>query len=351
VANIGQRVLVAWRRQTPPAFLGGAELTEAEIAVAIAVAGHEVSFFGSYENPRNRDQSNRDWLELLLRETSTSWRVRGPRVEYEYHGVRCVATTQEDLSALVASADQQTDLLLTSQEGCVDIARASRRWRVGSFVHSVSAVGLASTQISGATLLVPSEFVRSRVRQVSEVDSTLIRVPLQFGVGRISPRPGRSVLFVNPIRPKGVALASALAAAMPSTEFTFLEGWWPYEGPRLPSNVDLQSRRLDVSPVYANTAVLLVPSQVEEAAGRVVVEAGAHSVPVIASRIGGLPEAVADPRSLLDPRDAPAWEARLRELLSDDALRSSAGREHAEHCSGLYRPAPERVLLESLGLS
>lgn len=67
--------------------------------------------------------------------------------------------------------------------------------------------------------------------------------------------------------------------------------------------------------------LLLLPSS-QESFGLAALEAMACSVPVIASRVGGLPEVVADGVSgfLLPPDDIDGMAARAVEVLRDDAL-------------------------------
>ena len=64
---------------------------------------------------------------------------------------------------------------------------------------------------------------------------------------------------------------------------------------------------------------LLLPSNWYEGQPRVVLEAYAAGVPVLASDVGGLPELVEDGRSgfLLPPTDSEAWTAAMQKLLSD----------------------------------
>jgi glycosyltransferase involved in cell wall biosynthesis len=73
---------------------------------------------------------------------------------------------------------------------------------------------------------------------------------------------------------------------------------------------------------------LLVPSLVYDAAPRVIAEAYAAGVPVLASRIGGLPEVVRDGESgmLITPGAPDEWAAAV-ERLSDDgeSVRLGAG--------------------------
>jgi glycosyltransferase involved in cell wall biosynthesis len=71
----------------------------------------------------------------------------------------------------------------------------------------------------------------------------------------------------------------------------------------------------------SHTKVLLVPSQWPEPFGRVAVEALANGIPVVASRTGGLPEAVGDAGILVeDFSNAAAWIAALTELLGTPGL-------------------------------
>jgi colanic acid/amylovoran biosynthesis glycosyltransferase len=59
----------------------------------------------------------------------------------------------------------------------------------------------------------------------------------------------------------------------------------------------------------------------------VLLEAAATCLPVIGSRIGGIPEAVMDGESgfLVPERNAAALAARMRTLLADPALRQRMG--------------------------
>ena len=69
-------------------------------------------------------------------------------------------------------------------------------------------------------------------------------------------------------------------------------------------------------------SVVVLPSN-KEGFGRVVVEAMACGVPVIASRVGGIKEIIADEVNglLFTVGDSEALAARLRRLLTDDSLR------------------------------
>ncbi len=78
---------------------------------------------------------------------------------------------------------------------------------------------------------------------------------------------------------------------------------------------------------YAALDVVAVPSLIAESFGRVAAEAEACALPVLASRIGGIPEAVTEGETaiLLPPGDAPAWTEALVRIAEDAALRRRLG--------------------------
>ena len=74
-------------------------------------------------------------------------------------------------------------------------------------------------------------------------------------------------------------------------------------------------------PTYLSRArAVLVPSRCYEGAPRSIIEAFASGVPVIASRMGGMPELVQDGVNglLVPPGDVRAWRAAIDCLLDDD---------------------------------
>ena len=127
----------------------------------------------------------------------------------------------------------------------------------------------------------------------------------------------RSVVFVNPHPVKGVEIAFALARRRPDIPFEFVESWelaavsrraLLKEAARLP-NVHLRKWGLDMKPVYLVAKLILAPSRWEEGWGRVVSEAQVSGIPALASRRGGLPEAVGPGGILVDPdAELTEWE-------------------------------------------
>lgn len=111
--------------------------------------------------------------------------------------------------------------------------------------------------------------------------------------------------------------------------------------------------QLDLREIYARASMLVLPS-IREAMPNVVLEAMACGLPVVATRVGGLPEMVAEGvTGLLTPvRDPEAMAEAIGRLLAETELRRSMGeqgRARAEHAFS-WRAMVERfsTLVESL---
>ncbi len=90
--------------------------------------------------------------------------------------------------------------------------------------------------------------------------------------------------------------------------------------------------------VFDAADVVCQMSRWEEVFGWMIAEAMAHGKPVVATRVGGIPELVADGTSgyLVDRRDAEGASTRVLELLSDPRLRASMGQAARETVSNKF---------------
>src|SRR5437764_15303430 len=96
-------------------------------------------------------------------------------------------------------------------------------------------------------------------------------------------------------------------------------------------NVQIRASVQEPARLYGDAKVLLVPSTYPEAWGRVVPEAQMSGIPVVATAIGGLPEAVGEGGILIDPAaSAKSWSRTVSDLWdNDNAYRQYVGM--AEH--------------------
>jgi glycosyltransferase involved in cell wall biosynthesis len=255
------------------------------------------------------------------------------------------------------------DLVLTQLESSETLAGAAVRagipvvlfvrdaefvWHRGSITDNPLVLFLAS-----------SRFVSERVTAKLGREAPSLYPIVRAGDYRVAERIPRFITLVNPVREKGIEVALEVAAQLPHRRFLFVETW-PLPPPArqalrrrvavLP-NVRLRRPTLDMRDVYRQTALLLAPSQWDEAFGRVLLEAQASGIPVVASRVGGIPEAMLSGGVLLDPSAPPdAWALEIERLLSDLAAYERAGEEARQNVA---RPEfdPEALVTRFLTLA
>ena len=75
---------------------------------------------------------------------------------------------------------------------------------------------------------------------------------------------------------------------------------------------------------YADADIFCAPSRFESF-GLVLFEAMQYGIPVVSTRVGGIPEVVGDAGLLVPPDDADALRAALRALIEDGELRRRLG--------------------------
>lgn len=97
----------------------------------------------------------------------------------------------------------------------------------------------------------------------------------------------------------------------------------------LSSDVVFAGYREDASELVGDAAIAVVPSIWAEAFGLSALEPMVRAVPVVASRVGGLPEVVADGETgiLVPPANEESLAEALRSLLDDDQRRREMGRK------------------------
>jgi glycosyltransferase involved in cell wall biosynthesis len=98
--------------------------------------------------------------------------------------------------------------------------------------------------------------------------------------------------------------------------------------------------REDVEHLLGILDVLVLPS-LNEAVGRIILEAAAYGVPAIATRVGGVPEIVKDQETgiLVPPQDAAEIAKALIELLTDREKRERLGQAAREKVNAKFSAA------------
>lgn len=338
-------ILFCWRRLPPPGFIGGAEITEALVATHFASLGHQVTFIGSTEPPWPTQRPYPD-IEEMCRAAGISCTRTRAGLEYEDRGVHCIAVPQARIGMLLAHHLRQASLLWTSQEGSPEIA-AAFTGPVASYAHSVTATGLLAGAVDADWVFAPSNFVADRL---SNPRTWLFRPPLD-PLDTPLDQPKQHVLFFNPIHEKGVDLALDIARELPDMPFAFVEGWWPPEDTsRWPDNVNYYPRTARPGLLYDQAHTVLVPSAVEDASPRVLLEAAVHGCPGLGSPRGGIPEYLSEWQLL--PSAPDIWAERISTIAGDPAIRQHLAEAQTariqDHLSDPFSALESSGILSSL---
>lgn len=211
---------------------------------------------------------------------------------------------------------------------CPLLRRAARAGHPSFFiVRSLANLFGASRFIPDDVHLVAnSPFTAAITAQATGTPVEVVLPLVDFAAYRAEQRQRRYVTFINPMPEKGAEVALAVARAMPEARFLFVKGKWGDRsyarvGSSGLANVEVWEHRDDMRPVYAVTDVLLFPSQWLETFGRVVLEAHANAIPVVAADVGGIPFTLGEGGLLVRPKgEAAAYVDALRRLRSDEQL-------------------------------
>jgi glycosyltransferase involved in cell wall biosynthesis len=196
-------------------------------------------------------------------------------------------------------------------------------------------------------VVVISDYLRAYLDRHAGLEPHHVSLPV-YGPGPF-PSLGRHdrgwVTMINPCVEKGLPIFLSLAAAFPAIGFAAVPTWGAdaevLETLAQVRNVEIVEPADDLGSILARTRVLLTPSLWPETFGYVVVEAMLRGIPVLASDLGGLPEAKLGVDYLLPvapaerrngrlespPQDVAPWTAALEELLSNPSLYERCARE------------------------
>jgi surfactin synthase thioesterase subunit/glycosyltransferase involved in cell wall biosynthesis len=164
-----------------------------------------------------------------------------------------------------------------------------------------------------------SNYVARYIREHSGIEA--IHVPIAPAEPGPHPQVGSFdnpfVTMVNPCAVKGIRIFIELAKASPELAFAGVPTWGTTPEDlalmREASNVTVVQKVDNINDLLKQSRVLLAPSVWAEARSRIVVEAMLAGVPVMASNLGGLPEAKMGVPYILPVTPIEGYEQRLNE--------------------------------------
>ncbi|WP_298434771.1 glycosyltransferase [uncultured Jannaschia sp.] len=328
------RILFGSAHPHLPQMYGGAQSSTHELVRRLRDRGHEVAVLSGLTGAGLLGVRGRILLKLGRRGF-----VRDDSLGYPAYR----AWHAEEAAAEVVR-DFRADVAVFQSLRPVPLARSIDRSRTRTFIYLRNVepddLGGPLGGLTDVGFIANSHFT---ARRFAETDGLRAHVVYpMIDADRYRVRSTReTVTFINPHPHKGVSVALDVAERCSDIPFDFVRGWGlgPQDEARLQSrlatlpNVTLRPSTRDMRTVYGTARIVLAPSQWEEAFGRIAAEAHVSGIPVVASAIGGLPEAVGPGGILVAPNaPASAWVDAVRSLWNDDAAyaaASDAARQHA----------------------
>ncbi|MCA9149006.1 MAG: glycosyltransferase family 4 protein [Planctomycetales bacterium] len=341
----------------------------------LARSGHTCSVIArartlSPDGPRTRDE----FLQELTNRRIDFEQVAEKRFDFTVNSVRVHAIDDDELTQRAAACSEcvreaAPDYVIVADDKrryMLPCALAAAPERVVLLLQTIVQMPFGPLSVNPdpayfelmrktRAFVVISEFEQTYVREHGGMSSSVVHLPV-YGRGPFAnlAKSDGFVTMINPCNFKGLPIFVELVKSFPQVSFAAVPTWGANDEimaqlQQFP-NLTLLARADDIEHILAQTRVLVAPSVWPETFGYVVPEAMLRGIPVIASRIGGLPEAKLgvdylvevtpgewqDGQFIVPPQNDKAWADALNALVNDPA--------EYQRCSVASRAAAERFV-------
>lgn len=242
------------------------------------------------------------------------------------HDVTVVATearrahTYDGISVLPAQKRPQADRVIVN----AGLAYRANQWYpkrpIFVWAHNIQVPTLLDLRAAvkhGNRIIANTHHMAQALTSVFGLINPLVLHP---PLGDITPYPlGNKVTLINANAAKGGKLFQDLAALNPDVEFQAVAGGYGNQVVKPTDNLTVIPHSPDISQVWANTRILLVPSEYESYS-MTAAEAHVRNIPVIATHLPGIIEAAPWER-VLDTLNIHWWQETLIRVLEVTADR------------------------------
>ena len=319
--------------------VGGSGRSQRELAARLVARGNEVVFLIDDELPAPR----RRWLYEQLSDLSVRFdcwpgggvvrwmeRLPGRRTRTEsVEGLRRILTPVPENAFEEVIESFKPDVVVGNS-----LVRLSwKKVRRSCAEHSLPTVlyvrEASSLNHFGGDIEPPDRIVANSGSLAGDVEAlglTCAMVPSVIEVGVTQVESTRRVaLVINPIESHGIDLVWQVAERLPEVSIVLQESW-PLDAADLDriyrhlhyaGNVVLRRAASPGPRLYGDARVLLVPHRIDNRP-RVIAEAQANGIPVVASMTPGLAEAVGNGGVLVGAEDLDGWCEVIQRLWSDE---------------------------------
>ena len=305
------RILLAHNSLYYPS-LGGGDKSNRLLMEALVARGHRVRVVARVE--KFGVPAHEKLLSELAARGITVDAVVGA-VQFALNGVEVYALTLDPrlrgyFEAQIASFDPDVIVTSTDDPGqlLLEIALRAPRARVVYLARATIAVPFGpDSSMANSTrtetlrradgVVGVSEYVARYVREFGGMDAVHVPIALMEPgevacLGRFE---NPYVSMVNPCAVKGISIFLALAERMPQVQFAAVPVWGTnaedLAALRRYANITVLAAVENIDELLSRTRIMLVPSLWAEARSRMIPEAMLRGIPVLASNIGGIPEA------------------------------------------------------------